>query len=79
MSNRIDQEREKKLQPLRIKVAVDALTELGIEIIQVDGTKVQFYWEESKVTLFPYSGWHSGKTIKDGRGLQNLLNQLKQK
>jgi len=31
----------------------------------------------SLVLYFPYSGWASGKTIKAGRGLKNLLSQIK--
>jgi len=30
----------------------------------------------STINFFPYSGWHSGKSIEDGRGFKNLLKQL---
>lgn len=29
------------------------------------------------VFFYPYSGWATGKNIQDGRGLQNLINQIK--
>lgn len=29
------------------------------------------------VMHYPFTGWHTGKSIKDGRGIQNLLKQLK--
>lgn len=45
-------------------------TDINSEIIYVHhkGTIIRFY---------PYTGWHTGKLIKDGRGFKNLLKQLK--
>lgn len=77
MSNRLDQEREAKLQPKRINTAVEKITALGYSIISKDNNKIQFEHKGGIVTFFPYSGWASGKTINDGRGLNKLLNQLK--
>lgn len=74
---RQDIERQKKLEPERIQYAIDALDKIGINVDYVDATKIKFQWKGSYVTFFPYSGWAAGKTIVDGRGLQNLLNQLK--
>lgn len=77
MSNRLDQEREKILQPKRIAAGRAELEKLGIQIVGEDNTKIVFMFKGSQIQFFPYSGWHTGKTIKDGRGLQNLLRQLK--
>jgi hypothetical protein len=77
MSNRLDKEREKELQPQRMQFAIDELDKLGIPIDLVDEVKIKFKWKGHYVTLFPYSGWHTGKSIKDGRGINNLLKQLK--
>jgi len=77
MSNRLDQEREKELQPERMSYAIEQIEKLGYPVVHADGTKIKFFFNDEPVTLFPYSGWHTGKSIKDGRGLQNLLNQLK--
>jgi len=77
MSNRLDKEREAELQPTRIEYAKKALLDLGYPVIVEDNTKIEIFHKGEKVTLFPYSGWHTGKSIKDGRGLQNLLKQLK--
>lgn len=77
MSNRENQEREARLQPQRIETTVNKLTELGINIVDVDNTTVCFIWKGHKCKMFAYSGWHCGKTIKNGRGLDNLLKQLK--
>lgn len=77
MSNRLDQEREKTLQPIRMTHARRALERLGIDITYADHTRFDFIFKGHKVQFWPYSGWHTGKTIKDGRGLQHLLCQLK--
>lgn len=76
MSNRLDQDREKHFLPKRILHAKQELKKLGIETTQ-DETCVMFEYKGSQVRLFAYSGWHTGKTIKDGRGLNNLIKQLK--
>ena len=76
MSNRQDQEREARLQPKRIKHAIEKLHSAGIECMHSDNTKITFEFKGQVVRLFPYSGWHSGTSIKDGRGLENLIKQL---
>lgn len=77
MSNRLDKEREAELQPQRMEYAVEQLCEAGFNLVIEDGTKIKFLFKDKWVTFYPYSGWHTGKTIKDGRGLQNLLKQIK--
>jgi len=76
MSNRLDKERQKDLEPKRVEFALGELRKLGLEITYNDGTRIDFIFKEKKVQFYPYSGWHTGKTIKDGRGWQNLYNQL---
>lgn len=76
MSNRLDQVREKELSTKRMQYAIQALTDY-VSISFKDETKLEFIWKGSKVTLYVYSGWHSGKSITDGRGIDNLLKQLK--
>ena len=66
-----------ELQPKRIDFAKNELEKLNIEIIFEDKTTLQFMFNGAKITLFPYSGWFSGKGIKDGRGIFNLIKQLK--
>jgi hypothetical protein len=77
MSNRENQEREAELQPKRMEYAIKKLTELGIKLHFQDETTIRFFWKDSMVSFYPYSGWHSGKTIIDGRGIEKLLKQLK--
>ena len=77
MSNRLNQEREAKLQPTRIQHAVNELAKIGITPLDISETEIKFSWKGSDVRFYPFSGWASGLTIRDGRGLQSLLNQLK--
>lgn len=63
-------------QPRRMQYAIDKFTELGFEI-EVNNTTICFNFSGNLIKLFPYTGWHTGKGIKYGRGLNNLLKQLK--
>jgi len=78
---RLDIGRQKELEPHRMEYAKRCIRYLGIEItkdISIENkTFFEFNWKGSTVRVYPYSGWHTGKTIKDGRGLDNLLRQLK--
>lgn len=77
MSDRLDQERQAKLEPERMASCKKRLEDLGFEVQELGSTQLQFIFKGSKISFFPYSGWHSGKTIQDGRGFANLLKQLK--
>lgn len=77
MSNRLDKELEAKLQPIRMNTALVELDKVGILEFFTDETTIRFTHKGETVTYFPYSGWATGKSIKDGRGLQKLLRQLK--
>ena len=77
MSNRQDKEREAELQPKRMQWAINEIAGRGYEIVNQDETKIQFFHEGEWVTLYPYSGRHTGKSIIDGRGIEKLLKQLK--
>jgi hypothetical protein len=77
MSNRLDQEREALLQPKRMKECKEKLEEMGFVVEQFGETELDFVFNGSVVKFWPYSGWHSGKSVKSGRGFPNLLRQLK--
>ncbi len=72
---RLNIERQKKLEPERISYAKVKLERLGYEVTE-SNTELRFIYKGNIIKFFPYSGWHSGKGIKDGRGLDNLLKQL---
>lgn len=76
MSSRLDQETEARLQPIRMATCKKQLENLGYRVISDESTKLLFLHKGCQITFFPYSGWHSGKTIKDGRGFNHLLKQL---
>lgn len=75
---RLDTDKQKKLEPKRIQYAIEQIEKLGYQITFRNETTIKFKFKNSEVTLYPYSGWHSGKTIKDGRGIENLLKQIKE-
>lgn len=61
----------------RIKFARAELEKKGYEVRFDEANKcLIFDYKGNKIRLFPYTGWHTGKGIKDGRGLQNLLKQI---
>jgi hypothetical protein len=70
-------ERQKLLEPVRMATAKAELERLGFTVEQHGATKLQFTYKGAHVMYYPYSGWATGTTIQDGRGLQNLLKQLK--
>ncbi len=77
MSNRLDKDRENDLQPKRMAFAINALEKLGYEVNTVSGSELRFNHEGATIRFYPYSGWFTGKTVNDGRGIEKLLNQLK--
>jgi hypothetical protein len=77
MANRLDKERESELTPKRAQFARNILNHLKLEIISDKDSEIQFMFKGEVVRLFPYSGWHTGKSIIDGRGIENLIKQIK--
>ena len=74
--SRLDTDRQKELEPKRMEFAVNVLKHLGYEVELFGPTKLQFNFKGEVVTLFPYSGWHTGKSIIDGRGIDKLIKQI---
>lgn len=73
---RLNTERQERLEPARIAHAIHRIEQLGYTITLRDNKKIQFIHKGKTVTFFPYSGWATGKTIQDGRGLGKLIKQL---
>lgn len=74
---RLNVERQIELEPQRLKYAKEQISNLGYEVSEHNGNELRFFHKGEIVKFFPYSGWATGATIKDGRGLRKLLNQLK--
>lgn len=73
---RLDIERQKQLEPKRMAYAIEQISKKGYIVSKVSDTELNFEFNGKKVQFYPYSGWASGSTIKNGRGLQNLLRQI---
>ncbi len=67
-----------KIQKERLEYAKMRIEGLGYDIFFENDYEIRFNFEENPVYLFPYSGWFQGFTINKGRGLNNLLKQIKQ-
>lgn len=75
---RLNTERQNKLEPIRMQIAINEILILGLKITNCTDKMIEFEYKEHSIKYFPYSGRATGKTIKDGRGLNNLIKQLKQ-
>ncbi len=64
------------LQRKRMEVAVVAFKVMGIDFIVNNSSTIEIDFEGSVVLFLPYTGWHSGKSIKDGHGIKNLIKQI---
>ena len=71
-----NRERQQELQPGRVDYARTRVEALGYPVTEVNATTLQFTFRGSPVTLYPYFGWFTGRTITDGRGIKNLLKQI---
>lgn len=68
-------ENERKLE-MRRSHALEQLSKKGFEVAIENPAKLSFQFKGEKVVFWPLTGWASGKSITDGRGLKNLLKQL---
>ena len=73
---RLDIERQHRLEPRRMDYCERTLTNMGFDVVRVNSTELNFMHRGSLVRLWPYSGWHTGKTVRDGRGFAHLREQL---
>lgn len=73
----LDIERQKELEPKRMEYAKEQIAKLGYEILFSNETFLIFKYKDFPVRFYPYSGWHSGRSIIDGRGINKLLKQIK--
>lgn len=78
MSELSDQFKEHRLkvQAERMEYALKKFEKLGIPHERISDSTIQIEHNGNIINFFPHTGWHSGKGIKDGRGLNKLLNQL---
>jgi len=75
--SRLDKSKQEKLEPQRMAHAKKQIELMGFVVFEFDKSTLIFQFKDHDVKYHAYSGWASGKSIKDGRGLSNLINQLK--
>lgn len=64
----------------RLVYAANKITELGYSCKWDEQSKcILLVFRSNVVRFYPYTGWFSGVTVTDGRGLNNLLKQIKSK
>lgn len=74
--SRLDMERQQALEPKRVDFAIKKIKDLGFEITYECESRIDFMFKGNLIKFYPYSGWHTGKGIVDGRGINNLITQL---
>lgn len=73
-------EHREPIEKDRTEHARRQLEDLGFSVTALPEKKaLTFIFNDSIITFYPYKGWFSGKGVRPGRGLKNLLNQLKPK
>lgn len=71
-----EQKRSNK-EPSRWKYVLSSLRDKGYEPVEDKENKcIRFSFRGNTITVYPYKGWFSGKSIKDGRGINKLLKQI---
>lgn len=61
----------------RLQYAIDQLNDIDIYVDVVSDKEIRFEHKGETIKFFPFKGWATGKSIKDCRGIRNLINQLK--
>lgn len=68
---------ESDLKHKRMQIALCEIFDAGYEPEQINASEIQFEFKGSIVRFYPFSGWATGKTIRDGRGIKKLIEQIK--
>lgn len=67
---------KKKIQADKMEFICDVLDVLDLDIVDKSPHTVSFLFKGYVVKYNPLKEWASGRTIKDGRGVKNLIKQL---
>lgn len=76
MGSDISNTLRKELQPERMQYAINLIKKAGCTITFQNDKEIIFQYKDERINFFPYTGWATGKSIKDGRGINRLINQL---
>ena len=69
-------ETKDKQQKERTEYAIKLFENHNIEYKIVNETEMEINYKNGKIKFYPRTGWHTGKGIKDGRGIKKLLKQI---
>jgi hypothetical protein len=69
-------EEQKNIQRERKHHAIDLLSNAGYDCYFETDAEIRFWYRGHSVSFYPLKQWASGKTIRDCRGIRNLLKQL---
>ena len=47
-----------------------------VEFKIINENEINIIYKNNIIKFFPRTGWHTGKGIKDGRGIKKLLKQI---
>ena len=72
------EEHRAKKETHRMQNAKLQLEAKGLAVsINMSQKRCEIQHKGNTIFFYPYTGWFTGKGVKDGRGLSNLLKQLK--
>lgn len=75
--NELTRARRAEGEPSRWEYVLKVLKEKGFQTTQDNDNKcIRFSFRGNVITVWPYTGWFSGKGVKDGRGIKKLLKQI---
>jgi len=75
---RLNIERQRELEPKRMEYVTSVLNSMGYSTVSLTDKSISFDFKGNKITIFPYSGYFSGKGVIAGRGIEKLIKQIKQ-
>ena len=55
---------------------MNLIEKAGCTITFQNEKEIIFQHKDERINFFPYTGWATGKSIKDGRGIHQLIKQL---
>lgn len=69
----------RKIRDIKMDEAIEFFYKHDIDFVVDDANTIRINHHGCTVIYYPKSEWFTGKSVVDGRGIYNLLRQLKQK
>jgi len=76
MLKELRKERRANKEGSRMDFAIKQLTGLGHKVTMETNNAISIIFKGERVMVYPYTGWFTGKSVKDGRGIKNLLKRI---